>query len=134
LICYESGLVMMIVATWVAVSIVNFVAVEVGGRMFVACFDVITGMRRWAVIAVIRVVVVIDMAVKVAGAMKPRASADEGTAGEPFRAVVSVGSASVGGGLVVAVRAVGGDANVDAYLGLGRSSGCSEERKTSYCS
>jgi hypothetical protein len=110
----------------------DFVAVEVSGRMLSADLNSVTGVRRRSPVAVVGVKVVIDMAVEVGGAVKPRAGSDKDSAGEPLRAIVPIRGAAVGSGFVITVRAIGSDANVDANLGLGRPGRCSEERKTSY--
>jgi hypothetical protein len=66
---------------------------------------------------------VIYMAAKVFSAVKPRASTDEDTAGEPFRTVVAVGSTGVGSEVVIAVRACGFGTKVDINLSLCFGSG-----------
>ena len=59
---------------------------------------------------------IIHLAAEVIVAVKPWAGPDEDAVGEPVRAIVAVGSAGVGSVVVVAVGAIGGDSNVDAYL------------------
>jgi hypothetical protein len=103
-----------------AASVVDLVAMEVGGRMLAAYFSAIAGAGSGASVAVVGMKVVIDMAVEVSGAVKPWAGTDEDSAGEPFRAVVAVGGAAVGSGFVVAVGAARGRADVDADLALCR--------------
>jgi hypothetical protein len=66
---------------------------------------------------------VIHMAAKVFIAVKPRASTDEDTAGEPFRTVVAVGSTGVRSEVVVAVWACGFGTEVDVNLSLCFGSG-----------
>ncbi len=117
-----------------AVSVMHFVSVKVRRRVFPTGFGAIPNMRDRSPVAVIGMEVVVYMAVEVSGTVKPWASTDEDTAGEPLRTVISVGGAAIGWGFIVAVGAVGGDSDVDVYLSLGRLRRGSEERKTSYCS
>jgi hypothetical protein len=84
---------------------------------------VIAAVRYRASIATVDIETVIYMAAKVIRAVKPRASADEDTAGEPFRTVVAVGSTGVRSEVVIAVRACGFGADVDANLSLCFGSG-----------
>jgi hypothetical protein len=116
------------------VSVVDFVAVEVGGSKSSPCFSMVAGVGYRASVSVIGVEVVIDMAVEVGGAVKPRAGSDKGSAAEPLRTIVSIRGAAVGSGFVIAVGAIGSDPDADVNLGLGRPGRCSEERKTSYSS
>ena len=112
----------------------DFVAVEVGGSISSPCVGSVAGVGHGASVSVLGVEVIIDMAVEVAGTVKPRAGSDKDTAGEPLRAIVPIGGTAVGSGFVITVGAIGSDANVDTDLGLSRSGRCSEERKTSYSS
>jgi len=84
---------------------------------------VISTVRYRASIATVNIEMVIYMTVKVSRAVKPRASTDEDTAGEPFRTVVAVGSTGERSEVVVAVRACGFGAEVDANLSLCFGSG-----------
>jgi hypothetical protein len=79
---------------------------------------VIATVRYRASITTVDIKTVIYMAVKVIRAVKPRASTDEDTAGEPFRTVVAVGSTGVRSEVVVAVRACGFGTEVDVNLSL----------------
>jgi hypothetical protein len=110
----------------------NFVAVEVSGSRSSPSFSMVAGVGYRTSVSVIGVEVVIDMAVKVAGTVKPRAGSDKDTTVEPLRAIVSIGSAAVGSGFVIAVGATRSDPDADVNLGLGRPGSRSEERKTSY--
>jgi hypothetical protein len=70
----------------------------------------------------LRVIVVIYVTVEVITTMKPRTGPDEDAGAEPLRTIVAVGSAVVGRGFVVAIRAYGSrpDINADlSSLGLG---------------
>jgi hypothetical protein len=84
---------------------------------------VIATVRYRASIAMVNIEMVIHMAVKVSTAVKPWAGTDEGTAGEPFRTVVAVGSTGVRSEVVIAVRACGFGTKVDVNLGLCFGSG-----------
>jgi hypothetical protein len=109
----------------VAVAVAHFVAFEV--------FDVVDGVDgvlaaggMRAVVSMIRMEAIVDVAVEAFGSVKPGADADEDAAGEPLRAVVAVGSAVVGWDVVVAVGTVGSGADFDGDLGLGFGSGYGE--------
>jgi len=84
---------------------------------------VIAAVRYRTSITTVDIEMVIYMAAKVFIAVKPRASTDEDTAGEPFRTVVAVGSTGVRSEVVVAVRACGFGTDVDANLSLCFGSG-----------
>jgi hypothetical protein len=79
---------------------------------------VIATVRYRTSITTVDIEMVIYMAAKVIRAVKPGASADEDTAGEPFRTVVAVGSTGVRSEVVVAVRACGFGTEVDINLSL----------------
>ena len=66
-----------------ALEIVRFVAVEV-------VEGVLAAVGKWAVVAMMRVVAVVDVTVKPAGAVEPGTRSDEDAAVEPVRAVVAV--------------------------------------------
>jgi hypothetical protein len=83
-----------------------------------------TGWHR-AFVTVIRMEMVIYMAAKVGGAVKPWAGTNEDTTSKPFRAIVAVGSTVIGRYIVVAVGAFRGYSDVDRDLGLGFG-GCHE--------
>jgi len=108
-----------------AVAVAHFVAFEV--------FDVVDGpdgvlaafgMR--AVVSVVGMEMIIDVAVKTLRTMKPGPDADEDAAGEPLRAVIAVGSAVVGWNVVIAVGTNRRWSNLDGYLSLGLGSGDAE--------
>jgi hypothetical protein len=67
----------------VALPIAGFIPLEVGERPR-------TALRQRAVIAVVRIVAVIDVTVVAAGAVEPWARPDEHAAQEPIRAVIAV--------------------------------------------
>src|SRR5580698_4457589 len=107
----------------VAASIARFIAFELSGvsalgRSLVAHF------RRRAVIAVMRIERVVYVSLEVFRTMKPRTYPHEHAAGEPFRAIVTVGNAAVRSVIVVAVRAIRSHADFNADLGLCFVCGC----------
>jgi hypothetical protein len=109
----------------VAMAVADFIAFEV--------FDVVdrpdgvlaTG-GNGAVVSVVGMEMIIDVAVKTLRTVEPGADADEDAAGEPLRAVVAVGSAAVGCDVVIAVGTDWCRSDFDGYLSLGLGSGCGE--------
>jgi hypothetical protein len=79
----------------------------------------VSTLRMRTSIAVIWIEAVINVAVKVVGAVEPRAGSDEHAAVEPLGPVVSVGRAVVWGRVVVAIRASRFCSDIDRDL-----SGC----------
>jgi hypothetical protein len=111
----------------------HFVAVEVlWSAVKIRTGFLASGWHR-AMISMIGMEVVIDMATEVSGAMKPWASADEDASGKPLRAIVAVRSAAVGSTIVVAIGTNRGYADFDAHLGLHSGSTC-RKAKTGGCS
>src|ERR1700683_52280 len=114
-----------------AVGVAHFVAFEV--------FDVVDGpcgvlTARWnrALVPVVRMEMIIDVAMKACGAVEPGADADENASGKPLGPVVAIGSAVIGCDGVVAIGTFRRDADFDGDLGLGfgRAYG---ETEGSYC-
>ena len=100
-----------------AVAVADLVAFEV--------FDVVDGLdgvfpAGWdrAMVAMVGMEMIIDVAVEAFGAVEPGADADEDASGEPLGAVVAVRSAVVGRDVVVTVGTCGGDADLDSNLSL----------------
>jgi hypothetical protein len=62
---------------------------------------------------------VVHVTPEIAGAMKPRAGADENVTAEPFRSVITGGSACIRSDIIVAVGAFRGYADCDADLSFG---------------
>ena len=56
--------------------------------------------------------------------MKPLANTDEDAAHKPLRTVVAVGVAVVGSSVIVAIRAIRSDSDVDADFSLCFGSSC----------
>jgi hypothetical protein len=97
----------------VPTSIARFVALEVVEGFRAAP-------RERSVIAVTRIVAVVDVAVKAGMAVEPGASSDKHTAIEPIWSVVAVGCAVVGFIVEVAIGAPRRHANTDRDLGRHR--------------
>jgi hypothetical protein len=125
---------LVVFAAYVAVSVTHLVAMEVFHvfGMKISARGFATGRIR-AVVAILRVIVVIYMTVEVIWAVKPGTRPDEDAAAEPLRAVVAVGSTVIGRYVVVAVWTYRSRANVDAELGL-RFRGCDCKTESSHCS
>src|ERR1017187_2227758 len=113
----------------VAASIGLFVPFELLGSSPLRC-GFIANLWPFAVIAMLWIERVIDPAMEVVGAMKPRADTDENAAVEPFRAVVAVGNAVIRRVVIVTVGTVGCDSDVDADLSLCFESGCRKEHSS----
>jgi hypothetical protein len=111
----------------VAAPISHFISLEVGNLVHVFIrFGFVAAVRCRTRVAAMRIEVVVDVAVEVGRAVKPRAGANEYTACKPFRAVIAVWRAIVRGVIVVAVRAIGGDSDVNGDLSVRRGSGYAE--------
>lgn len=108
----------------VAVAIVPLVSVEVLGGAMPPVTGPLAAMRVFAVVAVIRMVVVVDIAVEVFRTVKPWAGADKDAVGKPLWTVVTVRSATVRRSFEITVRTRGRYADADADLGLGSGSTC----------
>jgi hypothetical protein len=72
----------------------------------------------WAFIAALRIVSVIHVALELGMAMEPRAGANEHAIGKPFRAVVAVGSTFIRSVVIITVRTLRRDSDVDTDLSL----------------
>jgi hypothetical protein len=96
----------------VAASITHLVSVEVIKGLFSA-------LRMWANIAVMWIEAVINVALELVWAVKPRTGSEEHTAVEPLGTVVPVWGAVVWGHIVVAIRASRLCADIKGHL-----SGC----------
>ena len=92
-----------------AVSIAGFITVEV-----VECLLIM--LWHGTMIAMARIVAVVDMAVPSGAAVIPRTGTDEDSSGEPVGPVVTIGSAGVGRVVKVSVRAYGCGSDVDRDL------------------
>jgi hypothetical protein len=108
----------------VAVAIAPLVSVEVLGGAMPPVTRSVAMMRIFTVVAVIRPVAIVDVAMEAFRAMKPWAGADKDAVGKPLRAVIAVGSATVRRGIVVTIWTSGRYTDANADLGLGWGSTC----------
>src|SRR5580693_9139267 len=97
-----------------AASVPHFVPFEMRGIDTSCRFRPLTHLGHGALIAVIRMETVIDVAVEMFVAMKPRANADEDAVVQPFRSVITGRSTGIRSDVIVAVRTLGSYADVDA--------------------
>ena len=65
----------------------------------------VPALGKWSVVAMMGIEVVIHVAMKIMGAVKPRAGSEEHASAEPFGAVVPVGRAMVRREVIVAIWA-----------------------------
>src|SRR5580692_1854509 len=100
----------------VTASVPLFVSLEVAFIDTLRRLCLLAFVRHWAFVAVFRMETIIYMATEVARAMKPWAGADEYVPAEPFRAIVTRGSATIGSGVIVTVGTFGGYTDIDADL------------------
>ena len=89
--------------------------------------------RHVPLVAVLGIIVVVHVAAEVGRAMEPVTRTDEDTAVKPFRPVVTIGHAVVGGVVVIAVRAAWLSAEGHRNLGVRRSCGDQQENSRSGC-
>ena len=97
----------------VALAVARFIAVEV-------IEGAVAASREWSVIAVVRIVAVIHVAVEAVGPMEPGSSADEDTAVEPVRPVIAIRSTVIRRVVEITVRAGRRNADTDRDLRGGR--------------
>ena len=107
---------------YVAAAVARFVSMEVVERLFSAPGE-------WAMIAVMWVVAVIDVAIEAARAVKPGTGSDKQAPCEPVRAVVAVGRAIIRSVVEVAIGANGRPTNSDANGNLGMGRGRKSEKR-----
>jgi hypothetical protein len=111
---------------YVTASITHLVSVEVGWWSGMLWSGLLATSWGRALIAVLHIEVVIYIAMEVGGAMEPLAGTYEDSAVEPLRAVVAVGSAVVGGVVVVAIGTIRRRSDLDSDLGVGFRGCCDE--------
>jgi hypothetical protein len=109
-----------------ATSIPLFVSLEVFFIDALGRLGLLATVGYCAPVTVLWMVGVIYVATEFAGAMKPRASADEDVPAEPFRAVVAGGSTAIRSGVIVTIGAFRGYTDIDADLSLCAGGGCRE--------
>jgi hypothetical protein len=93
----------------VAAPITHLVSVEV-------IKGLVSTVRVWTSVAVMRIETVINVALEVVGAVEPRAGSDEHAAVEPLGPVVPVWGAVVWSDIVVAIRATRFCSDIDGDL------------------
>jgi hypothetical protein len=96
-------------SAYVAAPITHLVSVEV-------IKGLVSMVRVWTSVAVMRIEAVINVALEVVGAVKPRAGSDEHATAEPLGPVVPVWGAVVWGDIVVAIRAIRCCSDIDGDL------------------
>ena len=87
-----------------AMAVVNLVSVEVLGRAVPPLSRPVSVMWVFAVIAVIRVVVIVNIAMEMFGTVKPWAGTDKDAVSKPLGTVITIRSATVRRGFKVTVR------------------------------
>ena len=109
-----------------AVFVVHLVSMEVLRGTVPSFPGFVATIGKFTMVAMVGMEVIVHVAAEVGGTMKPWAGTDEDSAREPFGAVVAVGSALVGRGFVIAIRAGRGWSDVDADLSFGFGRTCYE--------
>ena len=112
----------------VAVAVPHFVAMEVRGIDTPSLFRLFAELRYGALIAVGRMEMVVHVAMEVFRSVEPWTDADENTSVEPFRTVIAGRSAGVRRNVIVTVRTVRCDSDLDADLS-GRDRGGERESR-----
>jgi len=105
-------------------AVVNLVSMEVLGRAVPPLSRSVAVMWVFTVVAVIRMVMVVNVAMEMLGTVKPWAGTDKDAASKPLGAVVAVGSAAIRRYIVVAVGTNRGYPDADADLGVCPGSTC----------
>lgn len=110
---------------YVAPSVTRFVSSEVGIIYTLGLFGFLTALRTRSRIAVFRMETIVYTAVELLGTVKPWADADEDAIDEPFRSVVSGGSAVIWSSVIVSIGTLGGWTDFHGDLGCCfRGCGC----------
>jgi hypothetical protein len=108
---------MLAFANCVTASVAHFIPFEMGNSVeTLSRLGSVAAVWFGTVIAVLWMETVVYVAAETFSAMKPWANANESAASEPFPAVVAVGGAFVGRGVIVAVGTLGRHSEFDAYL------------------
>ena len=102
----------------VTTSIPLFVSTEVAFTNTLCRIRLFATVRQRAPVAVVRVKVVVHVAAKSAGTMKPGTGADEDSPIEPFRAVIAGWSTAVWNDVVISIGTFRGDPDGNTHLGL----------------
>ena len=109
---------------FMAMAVAHLVSMEVLGRTVPPVVRSVAMIRIFTVVAVIRPVAIVDVAMEVFRTMKPWARTDKDAIGKPLGTIVSVGSSTVRRGVVVTVRTNRGYTYSNADLGLCSGSTC----------
>jgi hypothetical protein len=107
----------------VATPIAHFISLEPPGSLAPFCASLAV-VRSVATVAVLWIEAVIYMAVKVIGAMKPGANADECASMEPFWSVIAIRSTAIRSVVIVTIGTYRGDSDADADLSRCLGSTC----------
>jgi hypothetical protein len=103
----------------VTASIAHFVSFEVVNLIeTLSRLGLIATGWPWAVIAVLRMEMVVYVAMEAFRAMKPRARPNEDAACKPFRAIVPIGGAIVRRDIVVPIGTHRRNSDLNVYLSL----------------
>ena len=103
---------------YVAVSIAHLVSMEMLGIDTPGLLRFVTDVRHRALIAMLRMEMIVYGPVKFFRSVEPGTRSDEDATSEPFRTVVAGWSTSIGWDVIVAIGAIGRHSNVDADLSL----------------
>ena len=102
---------------------VAYVALRIMGLISLEVVELLCPARgQRSMVTVMRIIAIVDMAIKAVGTMEPGAGSDEHPARKPIRPVVTVGRAIIRSIVEVAVGAYRRHPNVDGNLGRGQ--GC----------
>lgn len=104
-------------------SIAHFIPFEVRGVDMFCRVRFLTALGHGALVAVLRMEMVVYMAAEIGSSMKPWARANEDAIHKPFRAVIAIGSAYIRRDIVVTIWTIGSYADVNGYLRCGWGSG-----------
>jgi hypothetical protein len=112
-----------------AASIALFVSLEVLRDSTSAC-GALAVFWHVAIVAMLRIEAIINMAAEFIGTVKPWADTNKGAAMKPLRTVVAIGGTAIRRVVIVTIGARRGDSNVDAQLGLCPGSACRNEDRS----
>jgi hypothetical protein len=94
---------------YMALTVAGFIWLEMGEGLRPA-------FRHRTVIAVVRIVAIVDVAMEAVWAVKPRAGPDKNSADEPVGPIVAVGGALIGCVVEITVGAYRGNPDTDGDL------------------
>jgi hypothetical protein len=102
----------------VSPSVPQFVSPEMAGIDPLPRLRPLATVWEGPTVPVFRMKPIVDVAAEIGRTMKPRASADEHTAGEPLRTIVARRRTVIRGYIVIAIRAYRSNANIHTHLCL----------------